>query len=155
MSSEDPRERILDALSGNRPEITPVAVFTQSATISQMERTGVSWPKAHVDAGKMARLGSAQADLFGFDTVRAPFCVTAEAEGVGCTVDLGSSRRQPVVRESPFFIDPFDGCSTDVDDLVSPSEFMSCDRVRTIAESIRMMSSSHSDRATVAGVTGP
>ena len=61
------KDRVLDALSGDRPDDAPVAVFTQSSTLSQMDAVDAPWPIAHSDPERMARLGSAQADMFGFD----------------------------------------------------------------------------------------
>lgn len=66
------RERVMEALSGDRPEVPPVAIFTQSATESMMEATGARWPEAHTDPERMAALGCAQAELFGFEAVRVP-----------------------------------------------------------------------------------
>ncbi|MBQ2762161.1 MAG: hypothetical protein IJF47_00395, partial [Candidatus Methanomethylophilaceae archaeon] len=88
-----PKERVLAAMRKEELDRPPVAVFTQSATIGQMDATGVAWPEAHSDAKMMAKLGAAQATVFGFEAVRSSFCLTAEAERLGCMVDPGKKDR--------------------------------------------------------------
>ena len=102
MANMTPRERVLAALRMEELDRPPVAVFTQSATIGQMEKVGVSWPDAHYDAKMMAKLGAAQAEVFGFEAVRAPFCLTAEAESLGLKVDKGRQDRTPMIKAHPF-----------------------------------------------------
>ncbi len=133
----------------------PVAIFTQSATSELMLRSGASWPAAHSNPFKMAALASAQADILGFESVRAPFDVTAEAERMGCFVDIGNGTHPPVVRSSPFRSDPTIGLATP-SDLPSPEEFVSSGRISAIIESISILSKTHGeDYPVIAGVTGP
>ena len=149
-----PRDSVLDALSGERGDRPPAAVFTQSATVGQMERTGVSWPEAHSSPHAMAVLGAAQADLFGFPTVRVPFCVSVEAGALGCPLDMGTVRSQPTVLPGPFSLDPLEGTSEGSDLLPSPGEFVSSGRPMCVAEAVSELSRTHGDCTVVAGVTG-
>ena len=83
-----PRDRVLAAMKKEKLDRPPVAIFTQSATIGQMDKVGAAWPEAHKSAELMAKLGAAQADIYGFECCRAPFCLTAEAERLGCVVQV-------------------------------------------------------------------
>lgn len=150
------KDRVLDALSGDRPDDAPVAVFTQSSTLSQMDAVDAPWPIAHSDPERMARLGSAQADMFGFDSVRVPFCVTVEAEALGCEVDLGTRTSSPKVLPGSFTMDPFGNGSSDPSDIPSPSEFMVSERIGVVSGAVSSLSKSHGDEVPViAGVTCP
>lgn len=153
--SMTPRERVLAAMRKEKLDRPPVAVFTQSATIGQMKATGASWPAAHSDAKLMAKLGCAQADILGFEAVRAPFCLTAEAERLGCTVDPGREDRTPMLKKHPFNFDPMSG-EYDEPKLMDPKEFLKGGRPAVALEAISMMKKSHGDKyAVVAGNTGP
>lgn len=153
--SMTPRERVLAALKMEKLDRPPVAVFTQSATIGQMEATGASWPEAHSDPKLMAKLGCAQADVLGFEAVRAPFCLTAEAERLGCKVDPGRNDRTPMLKAHPFKFDPMGG-EYDVPDIMDPEEFLKGGRPKAVLEGIELMKKSHGkDYAVIAGNTGP
>lgn len=150
-----PRERILEALSGNRPEIPPVGIFTQSATVGMMETLGSPWPLAHTNANKMAALGCAQAEEFGFGTIRVPFDITAEAERLGCGVEMGSMKDAPSISSRVIPDSPMDGPLPDVD-LMSPSEFVSGGRPMVIDRALRLCSESIGDtHAIVGSLLGP
>ena len=156
MGTDDGRDRVFDALSGEASGEPPVAVFTQSSTLSQMDSTNAPWPRAHSDPSIMSRLGSAQADMFGFDSVRVPFCVTVETEALGCNVDLGSRTSPPRTLPGSFTLDPFGGTSSDPSDIPSPTEFLDSPRVNVVSEAVHLLSESHGDKVpVVAGVTCP
>lgn len=156
MTDGNGRNRVLNSLSDGCSDRAPVAVFTQSSTLSQMDATGASWPDAHHDPGMMAVLGSAQADILGFDSVRVPFCVTVEAEALGCAVDLGTRTSPPRVLPGPFTMDPFGDGSSDPSDIPSPAEFLSSPRVGVVSDAVSSLSHSHGDRLPViAGITCP
>ena len=101
-----PRDRVLAAMKQESLDRPPVAIFTQAATLGQMEKVGAAWPEAHKSAELMAKLGTAQADIFGFECVRAPFCLTAEAERLGATVQVDKKDASPMIKSHPFHFDP-------------------------------------------------
>ncbi len=151
-----PRERVLEALSRNTPDVPPVAILTQSATVGMMERTGACWPEAHSDPGMMARLGCAQAELFGFESVRVPFDITAEAERLGCVVRMGTREDIPSISSRALDFDPFSDTYPDTGMLMSPSEFVSGGRPAVVAEAVRIASGLWGDTHPVcAGMLGP
>jgi [methyl-Co(III) methylamine-specific corrinoid protein]:coenzyme M methyltransferase len=75
----------------------PAVCFTQTATVEQMEACGAYWPDAHSDAEKMATLAEAGNTVIGFEAVRVPFDITAEAELFGCGIKSGDLKQQPSV----------------------------------------------------------
>lgn len=75
----------------------PAVCFTQTATVEQMEASGAYWPEAHADAEKMATLAEAGHTVIGFEAVRVPFDITAEAELFGCGIKAGDLKQQPSV----------------------------------------------------------
>ena len=81
------KSEIVDAMDGLDAG-SPPAVFTQSGTVSQMDACGCRWPEANFDIDKMIELALQMSRQYGFDTVRIPFDITAEAEGLGATVLL-------------------------------------------------------------------
>ena len=93
-----PRERVLAALNHESLDRPPVAVFTQSATVDQMDAVGAAWPEAHSNADLMAKLAAAQADHNGTEGVRAGFCLTAEAQALGATVALDKKDAAPMIK---------------------------------------------------------
>ena len=151
-----PRDRVLEALSMRPPETPPVAIFTQSATVGMMDATGATWPEAQRDPRMMARLGCAQAELFGFESVRVPFDITAEAERLGCVVDLGTKDNPPNIKDRAFKVDPFEGELPDTDLLPSPDEFLADGAPTYVAEAVSIASEKWGETHPVcAGMLGP
>jgi [methyl-Co(III) methanol-specific corrinoid protein]:coenzyme M methyltransferase len=97
-----PKDRVLAALDRKKLDRPPVVCFTQIATVDAMQGVGVFWPDAHVDPHKMAELAAAPNKVWGVECVRLPFCLTVEAEIMGCRVDLGKQDRTPMVKEHAF-----------------------------------------------------
>lgn len=153
--TDTPRDRVLEALSGRAPDKVPVAVFSQSATLSQMDSSGAPWPLAHSDPVAMAKLGSEQARRFGFESVRAPFCMTAEAERLGCTVDLGRRDKAPMVVGHPYESDPMSGVFPEVPD-VDPDDYIGGGRTAVTVEAAGIMSREQDgENPVVIGAVGP
>ncbi|MDD1772147.1 MAG: MtaA/CmuA family methyltransferase [Methanomassiliicoccales archaeon] len=139
----------MDALKGKQHDRPPVAVFTQSATIGQMNALGVSWPEAHYDVDKMVTLGAGQAKVFGFEAVRAPFCLTAEAESLGLTVDKGRPDRTPMLKGHPFAME-------DTPALMDVATFLKTGRAAVVQKAITKMKAQYgAEYPVIAGNTGP
>lgn len=151
-----PRERVLAALKHESLDRPPVAIFTQSATLGQMDATGAAWPEAHKNADLMAKLGCAQADIQGFEAVRAPFCLTAEAETLGARVQVDKRDASPMIKEHPFKFDPMMGEYDDPATMMPVEDFLKSGRVAVAIEAIGKMQKSHGENyVVVAGNTGP
>ncbi|MBN2110421.1 MAG: MtaA/CmuA family methyltransferase [Methanosarcinaceae archaeon] len=93
-----PKERLVRALTGKPVDRMPAVSFTQTATVEQMEACDAFWPEANYDAVMMAKLAEAAHTVVGFEAVRVPFDITAEAEFFGCQIKEGTKIQQPSVR---------------------------------------------------------
>lgn len=151
-----PRERVLAAMNKENLDRPPVAIFTQSATLGQMDKTGAAWPMAHKDAQTMATLAAAQADVFGFECARASFCLTAEAERLGCKVAVEKRDAAPMIKSHPFKFDCMAGEYDDPAGLMDAKDFMKEGRVKVVADACGILKKTHGKNlAIVAGTTGP
>ncbi|HKM13516.1 MAG TPA: MtaA/CmuA family methyltransferase [Candidatus Methanomethylophilaceae archaeon] len=154
--SMTPRDRVLAAMKQEPLDRPPVAIFTQSATLGQMDKVGAAWPEAHKSAELMAKLGSAQADVFGFEAVRAPFCLTAEAERLGCRVSIEKRDAAPMIKEHPFKFDPMTSEYDSPENLMDPEEFVAGGRPAEVIKCMEILKKSHGENyCVVAGNTGP
>ncbi|MBR1973725.1 MAG: MtaA/CmuA family methyltransferase [Candidatus Methanomethylophilaceae archaeon] len=150
-----PRERVLAAMKQEKLDRPPVAVFTQSATVGEMENCGAAWPEAHSDAKLMAKLGAAQATYFGFEAVRSSFCLTAEAERLGCNVDPGKINSTPMIKKHPFKFDAMEDVY-DEPNLLDPEEFLKGGRPAVILEATKLLKEQYGNEyAVIGGNTGP
>ncbi|MBP5395157.1 MAG: hypothetical protein J6Y18_04570, partial [Candidatus Methanomethylophilaceae archaeon] len=120
-----PKDRIFAALKQQNLDRPPVAVFTQSATIGQMDKLGAAWPDAHKDPQLMAKLAAGQADIFGFEVVRTAFCLTAETEALGARVAVEKKEAAPMIKEHPVKFDPLTKVYDDYESmLITPEEMV-------------------------------
>ena len=150
-----PRERVLAALKQESLDRPPVAVFTQSATLAQMDAVGAAWPEAHKDADLMAKLAAAQADYNGAEAVRAAFCLTAETEALGAKVAVDKKDAAPMIKEHPLHFDAMMGEYDDPSQLMSPEEMINTGRPKVVIEAVKKLKASHGENyAVVAGNTG-
>jgi [methyl-Co(III) methanol-specific corrinoid protein]:coenzyme M methyltransferase len=143
-----PRDRVLAALARKKLDRPPAVCFTQIATIDAMEAVGVYWPDAHVDPHRMAELSAAPNKVWGVECARLPFCLTVEAEVMGCRVDLGKMDRTPMVKAH--------SCdeNTIPDDI--PIGALYKGRIPAVVEGVRIAKQKYSkELPIVAGTTGP
>ncbi|WP_321429792.1 methylcobamide:CoM methyltransferase MtbA [uncultured Methanolobus sp.] len=92
-----PKERLVRALTGQPVDRMPAVSVTQTGTVEQMEACGAFWPEANSDPEIMAKLAEAGHTEVGFEAVRVPFDITAEAEFFGCEIKDGTKEQQPSV----------------------------------------------------------
>lgn len=150
------RERVLAAMKKESLDRPPVAIFTQSATLGMMDKYGAAWPEAHKDANLMATLGAAQAEMFGFECVRAPFCLTAETERLGGKVAVDKRDASPMIKEHPCKFDPMSGEYDDPANLMPVDEFVKGGRPAVAIEAMGILKKKYGEtHAIVAGNTGP
>ena len=143
-----PKERVLAALDRKKLDRPPVVCFTQIATVDAMQAVGVYWPAAHEDPHMMAELGAAPNKVWGVECVRLPFCLTVEAEVMGCRVELGKMDRTPMVKAH--------ACdeNTIPDDL--PTGAMYKGRIPAVIEAVKIAKMKYGkDLPIVVGTTGP
>ena len=148
MNTKDEIVRVFDGDGDSHPP----AIFTQTGTVGQMEACGTAWPEANFDAARMADLALQPSKMFGFATVRIPFCITVDADAFGCEIFPGTGSSQPSVKGSRFredmsFIDP-------PSDLITPAEFVASTRVQTVLSAADILKK-HEDLFFVTGMNGP
>jgi len=100
-----PRERLLLALEGkptDRPPVICPGGMVTMATQSAMSTSECRWPEAHSDAEAMARLVFATQEETSLECLSVPFCMTVEAEALGCVVDMGNETVLPHVSAEAF-----------------------------------------------------
>ncbi|MFQ5801076.1 MAG: MtaA/CmuA family methyltransferase [Candidatus Hydrothermarchaeales archaeon] len=91
----DSKDRVLETLSGEKPDRVPCFSGMGNVTIHGMEEHGIRFAEAHRNAKKMATLAASTYKLFGFESAVVPFDLGIEAEALGCEMnfyDDGSRR---------------------------------------------------------------
>jgi [methyl-Co(III) methanol-specific corrinoid protein]:coenzyme M methyltransferase len=142
-----PRERVLSALEMKTLDRPPVVCFTQSVTVDVMEAAKVHWPEAHTDAHKMAELSCAIPKVLGLESVRMPYCLTVEAEIMGCKINLGGQDRTPMLKEHKFHED---------DPIELPDNIAEMGRAKVVVDAIKLAKKKVGhEYPIVVGTTGP
>jgi [methyl-Co(III) methanol-specific corrinoid protein]:coenzyme M methyltransferase len=75
----------------------------------------------------MARLGASLYDLAGLETARVPFCLTVQAEAMGCRVEMGRMDRTPGVAATPY---------KSASEVNIPQDFLARGRVPVVLEAV-------------------
>jgi [methyl-Co(III) methanol-specific corrinoid protein]:coenzyme M methyltransferase len=130
------KERILGALRGHTQEGRLVWVPTVGVTVEAMKKVDASWPGAHRDPRKLARLAASTFELTGVPCCTVPFCLTLEGEALGCPVEWGSQATQPQIMEH---------LDTVFDDFAVPDDFLSRGRIPALLEAISLLAASQRD----------
>lgn len=121
----------------------------QTATVPLMDMAGACWPSANQEAEPMAELAVAAHDIAGLEGVRLPFCLTVEAEALGCPILPGSRISQPSV-SAPVVND-----YSDIDNLSVPDPADSA-RMPVVKEAIGLAREKVGDGVPIiVGITAP
>jgi [methyl-Co(III) methylamine-specific corrinoid protein]:coenzyme M methyltransferase len=127
----------------------PAVCFTQTATVEQMEACGAFWPEANEDPELIAKLGEAGHTVVGYEAIRVPFDITAEAEFFGCKLKSGTREQQPSV------IGHVAATPADVDKL-KDFKFGGDARVDRVIKSIAILKEKYGDEIPIIGsMLGP
>lgn len=130
------KERILGALRGKKQEGRLVWVPTVGVTVEAMRQVDASWPQAHRDPRKLARLAASTFELTGVPCCTVPFCLTLEGEALGCPVEWGSQATQPQIMEH---------LESSFDDFAVPGDILSRGRIPALLEAISLLAASQRD----------
>jgi len=145
-----PKKRLFNVLN-DRP-IDRIPTFcsgcSQTVTLESMEEIGVYWPEAHSDPRKMAELSASTFDLTGLEIAGVPFCVSIEAEALGCITEIGTKKDSvPQVTGTPYM---------DFEDIKVPNDLLTAGRVPVVLEAISILKEKVGDTLPiVAGMVGP
>ncbi len=146
-----PRERVLRSLARKEVDRPAVAGMTTAATTELMDYCGAAWPDVHTDAKLMTKLGLAMYPFVGLESCRIPYCLTYEAEALGCKVDLGKKNSTPMVKSNPLTDRIDEGL-----ELPSRDEIKTLARNKVILDAARAMKEgAGNELPTILGVTGP
>lgn len=125
------KERLLNALEGKEVDKVPVCSVTQTGIVELMDEVGASWPEAHSDSEKMAKLAIANYEISGLEAVRVPYCLTVLAEAMGCEVNMGTKNRQPSVTAHPY--------PKDLEGMEMPENLLDMDRIQAVLSAIKII----------------
>ena len=115
---------------------------TSTVTTDLMEKVGIHFPDAHLDAEKMAGLAAAGYTEIGFDNVMPLFSVWHESAALGCDVDWGTADRMPDARGGLYRIE---------DDILIPGDLLDHPGCRVPLEAIRILKRRYGDEIAVVG----
>jgi [methyl-Co(III) methylamine-specific corrinoid protein]:coenzyme M methyltransferase len=148
MVTYTPKERLARALTGKPVDRMPAVSFTQTGTVEQMEAAGAFWPEANGNAETMAKLAEAGHTVIGFEAVRVPFDISAEAEFFGCDIKAGTKEQQPSVSSH---------CVKDMSDVQRLKNFdITQGRVATICKAIKILADKYGKELPImASMLGP
>lgn len=149
MTEYTPKERLYRALKKMDVDRMPAVCFTQTATVEQMEACGAFWPEANEEPELIAKLGEAGHTVIGYEAIRVPFDITAEAEFFGCKLKAGTREQQPSV------IGHVAATPEDVDKL-KDFKFGGNTRVDRVIKSIAILKEKYGDEIPIIGsMLGP
>lgn len=140
-----PKDRVLRAIRGETTDRVPVSCVTQLGIVEAMEITGARWPDAHRNADAMALLGASLHALAGLEAARIPFCLTVQAEALGCAVEFGTMEQTPAVVEP---------ASKSVEGAAIPDGFLGRGRIPTVLRATQTLHEKHADLPVIVGIEG-
>lgn len=142
-----PRDIFLTKLQRGPTPRAAVGSATSIVTTDLMDKVQVSFPGAHLDPEKMAKLAAAGHTELGFDNVMPLFSVWHESAALGCPVDWGHNGRMPDGR--PIY--------SSIDDPVSvPKDFLKKPGCAVPLKALERLKKEFGDQAAVVGkVFGP
>jgi MtaA/CmuA family methyltransferase len=146
-----PRERLLRSLRGepvDRPPVICPGGMMSMATTSAMWASGALWPAAHSDGHAMAALVLETQQETCLECLSVPFCMTVEAEALGCEMDLGAETVHPHVAAEALM---------DLADLerLPPFDPQRSGRAPVVLEALRILRGSSSAFPIIGAVVGP
>jgi len=142
-----PRDIFLKSLQRDPTPRPSTGTVTSIVTVDLMEKAGVFFPEAHLDAEKMTELAAAGHEILGFDNVMPLFSVWHESAALGCEVDWGARDRMP---------DSKDHIAKLGEDITVPADLLSRPGCAVPLEAIRRLRKRFGDQVAVVGkVFGP
>jgi [methyl-Co(III) methanol-specific corrinoid protein]:coenzyme M methyltransferase len=112
-----------------------------------MQKTGIFFPQAHLEAQPMAELAAAGHEILGFDAIMPEFSVQQEAAALGCEIDWGSPSMMPDARIHPI---------QRIEDLVIPENLLEKPSLKVVLEALRLLRRQYGGEVAIIGkVMGP
>jgi len=134
MKEFSPKRRVFAALLGgkvDRPPLTSLAGCGGTVNVDIQNATGITWPDAHRDPEKMAKLAIAGYEMTGLENVRVPFDFVIEPEALGCKIKWPDNPALvPAVIEHVY---------KKPEDLKMPDNLLETGRIPVLLEAIRIL----------------
>ncbi len=124
------KKRIISAILGGRVDRIPAWLPVVGVTVSMMEKAEAAWPAAHWDAELMAKLAAMPWELTRLPSITVPFCLSLEAEALGCQIDRGTVNRTPSVKK-PAFSSP--------EEFDMPEKLLETGRIPVVLRAIELL----------------
>ena len=142
-----PRDIFLRALERKSVPRAATGSATSVVTVDLMEKTGIYFPDAHLDAEKMAGLAETSYTEIGFDNIMPLFSVCQESAALGCTVDWGEVNVMPACKGSLYGIE---------DDVIIPKDLLTRTACQAPIAAIGLLKKRFGEEASIMGkVFGP
>lgn len=143
-----PKVRVMSGLFGGRkPARAPVANPTSIICHDIMDKAGIGFPEAHLDADLMADLAEAAMELTGFDCAMPEFSVQQEAAALGCEIDWGGRDMMPDAVTHP---------AKSSEDIEIPENILEKPSMRVVLDAISILRKRIGDHYVIIGkVMGP
>jgi len=143
-----PKRRFLSGLFGGRKGgRPPVGNPTSIVSFELMEKTGIYFPQAHLEAKQMAELAAAGHEILGFDSIMPEFSVQQEAAALGCEMDWGRPDMMPDAKTHPV---------QRIEDLVIPENILEKPSMKVVLEALSILRSQCGEEVAIIGkVMGP
>jgi MtaA/CmuA family methyltransferase len=141
------RERFLAALSGEKPDRTPLAHVSALTTVELQESTGCAMPDVHLDPEALVRLCAANHEVLGFDAVTFNINYFGEPAALGCEMNWGSRTELPTYTSNPW---------SKEEDARIPDDLLDRAPICTYLQADRIAKRDYGDKVAVLGkVMGP
>lgn len=134
MENFSPKRRVFAALMGgkvDRPPVTSLAGCGGTVNLDIQKATGISFPEAHRDADKMAKLAIAGSEMTGLENVRVPFDFVIEPEALGCKIKWPDNPALVPATLEHIYQNP--------EDLKMPDNILESGRIPILLDAIRIL----------------
>lgn len=128
-----PYERVISILKGDKDNVDriPCVNSVSTATVNFMKIFAASWPDAHREPEKMAKLASAAHKLCGLDNITLPFDMTIEAEILGAQIEFFEGQvKWPTVKR---FL------AEDISNITIPKDVSTAGRIPVVVDAIKIL----------------
>jgi [methyl-Co(III) methanol-specific corrinoid protein]:coenzyme M methyltransferase len=146
-----PKERLLRSLrrqNVDRPPVACMGGMMNAAIVEIAKDCPATLPDAHFQADKMTALALEVARQTGFENLAVPFCMTAEAEALGSSINPGTLACEPKIASELY---------TSVSDVPvwDTEKLLEHPRITVILEAIKKLAGAGTDLPVIVSLTGP
>ena len=141
------KERFLNAVLKKKTDRPVLGSATSVISMEVMDKAGVFFPEAHLDADKMAALAAAGHTLLGFDNITPLFSVCHDTAACGVETNWGAKNMMPSCK-APIWKEP--------EDIVNSDAFLDSPFAQTPLKAIRLLRKEFKETVSITGkVFGP